>query len=159
MNPKYYSLAVVLAFAAISIPLAQAAESPELDTSLVGNSVVDLNWEDKDRLVRVYATFTNFDSNDGYFTMNVVNADSGKTVADSVIQVATTATGSVNFNSFVSYMVNSQDICADELTYDANGEVEECMNVMTGDYELQVTNRDGTVAQTETFSIIDNREA
>ena len=159
MNPKYYSLAVVFAFAAISIPLAQAAESPQLDTNLVGNSVVDLNWEEKDRMVRVYATFTNFESTDGYFTMKVVNADSDETVANSVINVATTATGSVNFNSFVQYMVNSQDICVDEVTVDVNGEVEECYNVMTGDYELQVTNRDGTVTQTEAFSIIDNREA
>ena len=155
MKPIYYSLAVVFAFAAITLPLAHAAESVQLDTTLVGSSAFDLNWEDKDQLVRVYAQFANYDMNDKYFEMNVIQSDTGNIVASSQIHVYSTAKDTVDFNSFVSYMVNDRDIC----TYDMTDAEEEdvCLDVMTGDYELLVTSRDGTVAASETFSISDTR--
>ena len=155
MKPIYYSLAVVFAFAAITLPLAHASESIQLDTTLVGNSAFDLNWEDKDQLVRVYAQFANYDMDDKYFEMNVIQSSTGNTVASSQIHVYSTAKDLVDFNSFVSYMVNDRDIC----TYDMTGAQEDavCLDVMTGDYELQVTSRDGTVSATEAFSISDSR--
>jgi len=156
MNPIYFSFAVVFAVAAAAIPLAQAAESVQLDTTLVGDSVIDLNWDDKDRLVRVYSQFSNFDIDDKYFTMNVIQSSTGSIVASSQISVFSTADGLVDFNSFVAYMVNDRDIC----TYDMSEASEDavCTDVMTGDYELEVTTRDGTVTASETFSITDTRE-
>ena len=155
MKPIYYSLAVVFAFAAITIPLAHASESLQLNTSLVGNAAFDLDWEDKDKLVRVYAQFANFDLDDKYFQMNIIQSETGNIVATSQIHVYSTAKDVANFNSFVSYMVNDRDICTYDMTDAEQDEV--CLDVMTGDYELQVTSRDGTVAASEAFSISDSR--
>ncbi len=155
MKPIHYTIAVVFAFAAITLPLAHASESVQLDTTLVGNSAFDLNWEDKDKLVRVYAQFANFDMDDKYFTMNVIQSSTGNTVASSQIHVYSTAEELVDFNSFVSYMVNDRDICTYDMTFAEEDDV--CLDVMTGDYEIQVTSRDGTVAASEAFSISDTR--
>ncbi len=87
--------------------------------------------------------------------MNVIQSSTGNTVASSQIHVYSTAEGLVDFNSFVSYMVNDRDICTYDMT-DADADAV-CLDVMTGDYELQVTSRDGTVSATEAFSISDSR--
>jgi len=157
MNPIYYSSAVVFAFAIISIPLAQASESTQLNTNLVGNSAFDLNWEDKDKLVRVYAQFANFDLDDKYFTMNIVQSSTGNTVATSEIRVYSTEEGLVDFNSFVAYKVNDRDICTYDMTDAEEDEV--CLDVMKGDYKITVTTRDGSISTSESFSIFDTRRA
>ncbi len=126
-----------------------------LDTTLVGSHVVDLNWDEKDRLVRVYAEFTNFDIRDGYFNMNIIQSSTGNTVASSEINVYSTSDGKVDFNSFVLYMVNDRDICSYDMS-DAEENVV-CSDVITGDYEFKVTTLDSAVSSSEIFFIIDTR--
>ena len=154
MNPRYYSLAVVFAFAVISIPLAQAADSPAIDSTLVGNSEIDLNWEEKDRVVRAFAQFNDFDIDDRSFTMDIIQSSTGKTVASSNVYVYSTSDGLVDFGSMVSYMVNDRDIC----TYDMSEADEDdvCTNVMTGAYEMVISTKAGE-SVSEQFSIVDNR--
>ena len=121
MNPKYYSLAVVFSLAMLAIPFAQATEPTGMVTTLKSVDQIDLAWEDKDRMVRVWAQVTNYDLGDGYFTMSITNPN-GDTVRDNNIEVYSTATsGAVNFGSFVTYMVNDLDICQDELRIGVSG--------------------------------------
>ena len=135
------------------IPLAQASPSTEFEITLVGNSVIDLKSADKDRLVRVYVEFVNFDLSDKYFLMNIIQSSTGKIVSQSEINVASTADEVVNFNSFVLYLVNDRDICADEQE-NQNQQQSSCSNVMTGDYEIQITTKDETLAKSVPFSIV-----
>ena len=135
----------------LMIPFAQAS-STEFELTLVGDSVIDLKSDDKDRMVRVYVEFVNFDLSDKYFLMNVIQSSTGKIVSQSEINVGSTADGVVNFNSFVSYLVNEQDICADE--QDDTSVQSFCSNVMTGDYEIQITSKDGILAKSVPFSIV-----
>lgn len=154
MNPRYYSLAVAFAFAMISIPLAQAADSPAVDSTLVSNSEFDLNWEEKDRIVRAFAQFNDFDINDRSFDMDIVQSSTGNTVASSQVNVYSTSEGLVDFGSMVSYMVNDRDICAYDMSEAEEDEV--CTDVMTGNYEMIISTKSGQ-STSEQFNIVDNR--
>ena len=129
-------------------------ESTIIETELIGGSLVDLAWEDKDRLVRVWANVTNYDLNDEYFTMNLINPEN-EIVHQNKIEVFSTAQhGIINFGSMVVYMVNDLDICAHELDENET----QCSNVITGKYEIQISTKDSSVIDSETFSIIDTRK-
>ena len=156
MNSLFYSLSILFALAFITIPLAQASEEPSLDLTLVGDSVLDLNSLDKDRMVRVYAEFANFDPSDEYFVLEIIQSSTGKIVSESVVNVQSTSNSLISFNSFVHYKVNPQDICADE---GPDNEIQtKCTNIMTGDYQIQITTKDQSITKSEKFSIIDTRE-
>ena len=157
MNSIFYSLVGIIALAVLAIPLAQASQESLLDLTLVGNSIIDLNSLEKDRMLRVYAEFVNFDPSDEYFLMEIIQEATGKTVSESVINVQSTSESLINFNSFVYYMVNENDICADEI--ESKSEIQtDCSNIMTGEYLIKVISKDQNIIKTEKFSIIDTRE-
>lgn len=157
MNSIFYSLVGIIALAVLAIPLAQASQESLLDLTLVGNSVIDLNALEKDRMLRAYAEFVNFDPSDEYFLMEIIQEATGKTVSESVINVQSTSESLINFNSFVYYMVNEHDICADEI--ESKNEIQtDCSNIMTGEYLIKVISKDQNIIKTEKFSIIDTRE-
>lgn len=143
MISKRYSALFVL-LAAMMIPLAYAAGTTQVTVTTVGSSVIDLNSLEKDRMVRVYAEFVDFDLSDGYFLMNVIQPSTGKILSESKIHVASTADGLINFNSHVVYMISDKAI--------------KTGNVMTGDYQMQITTQDGSAVEYIPFSIIDTRE-
>ena len=88
--------------------------------------------------------------------MHISQTETGKTVAESTIQVLTTSTGSeIDFNSFVAYMVNEEDVCQNE-NYVPNT-AQNC-DPLTGEYEMQVSTIDGSVVESVSFSIVDSRE-
>ena len=89
--------------------------------------------------------------------MEIIQASSGETVSESVINVQSTLTSLINFNSFVYYMINENDICADERESE-NEIMTDCSNVMTGDYIIQIASKDQSITESEKFSIIDTRE-
>jgi len=154
MNPIYYSIAVVFAFAIIAIPLAQAMESTQVDTTLIGNSVIDVRGDDGDRLVRIYAQFANFDSSENYFNVNVIQSESGNTVSSSPVYVMSTSDGMINFGSLVGYHVNDRDICSYDMSEASEDAV--CTDVMSGQYKIEIASKDGTVLASEQISIIDS---
>ena len=157
MGSILYLLSGIIVLAVMAVPLAQATQESLLDLTLVGNSVIDLNSLEKDRMLRVYSEFVNFDPSDEYFLMEIIQASTGKTVSETIINVQSTSTSLINFNSFVYYMVNEHDICADEI--ESENEIQiECSNVMTGEYLIQIASKDQSVIKTEKFSIIDTRE-
>jgi len=154
MNPIYFSLALLATFSIFAMPLAHAIESTQVDTTLIGSSVIDVRGNDGDRLVRVFAQFANFDTSEKYFNVNVINSESGNTVSSSPVYVMSTSDGVINFGSLVGYHVNDKDICS----YDM-GEANEdavCTDVMAGQYEIEIATKDGTVLASEQISIIDS---
>ena len=151
---KKYSLAVLLAIVALTLPLAQAAgPTTTIITKLKSTDLIDIEWRDRDRMVRVWTLVLNFDVSDEYFVMNIVNPD-GTIVRQENIEVySTTESGIVHFGSIVTYIVDPLDVCADELEENANY----CPKVLVGEYEMQVVTKDGTVVESQQFSVIDNR--
>jgi len=154
MNPIYFSLALLATFSILAMPLAQAIESTQVDTTLIGSSVVDVRGDDGDRLVRVFAQFANFDTSEKYFNVNVINSESGNTVSSSPVYVMSTSDGVINFGSLVGYHVNDRDICSYDMS-EANEDAV-CTDVMAGQYEIEIATKDGTVLASEQISIIDS---
>ena len=143
MISKRYSALFVL-LAAMMIPLAYASGTTQVTVTTVGSSVIDLDSLEKDRMVRVYAEFVDFDLSDGHFLMNIIQPSTGKILSESKIHVASTAEGLINFNSHVVYMISDKAI--------------KTGNVMTGDFQMQITTKDGSAVEYIPFSIIDTRE-
>ena len=137
----------------VIIPPGESSQTAITMTS-VGNTEIDLGWEQKDRIVRSWTEFTKFDPNDGYFQMKIIQQETRKVVSESAIQVMTSSTEpEINFNSFVLYMVNLQDTCQNE-DYEDTMSVQEC-NPLTGLYEMEISTIDGLVMDSITFTILD----
>jgi len=154
MNPIYFSIALLATFSILAMPLAQAIESTQVDATLIGNSVIDVRGEDGDRLVRVFAQFDNFDVSEKYFNVNVIQSESGNTVSSSPVYVLSTSDGLINFGSLVGYHVNDRDICSYDMSEASEDAV--CTNVMSGQYEIEIATKDGTVLASEQISIFDS---
>ena len=144
MISKLYSATLFVLLAAMTIPLAYTSGTTEVKVTTVGGSVIDLDSLEKDRMVRAYGEFVDFDLNDGYFLMKIIQPSTGEIISESKIYVASTAEGLINFNSHVVYLISDEAI--------KNG------NVMTGDYQMQLTTKDGSAVEHISFSIIDTRE-
>ncbi|MCG8331179.1 MAG: response regulator transcription factor, partial [Chitinophagales bacterium] len=102
----------------------------------LGNYVFDVNAEDKDRIVRVYTQVSNFDMDQQYFTINIIQSETGDIVKSTQQYVYSTSKDVVNFNSFMFYMVDDRELCA--ISLEDLGENQACPDVMTGKYELQI---------------------
>jgi len=152
MNSIYFTIAVLATLSVLTMPLAQATESTQIDAILIGNSAVDVNGEVGDRLVRAYAQFANFDINEKYFNVDVIQLESGNVVSSSQVKVYSTSDGLINFGSMVGYLVNDRDICS----YDMSNAEEDsvCTDVMTGNYQIEISTRNGIIAEPVQFSIL-----
>jgi len=134
------------------MPLAQATEATQIDATLMGNSAIDVNGEVGERLVRAYAQFANFDINEKYFNVDVIQLETGNTVSSSQVKVYSTSTGLINFGSLVGYLVNDRDICSYDMSNAPEGSV--CTDVMTGNYQIEISTRNGIMAEPVQFSIL-----
>jgi len=155
MNTKGFFLATMLVIATSIFPIASATAPTNLEISLVGNSEIDLDWEEKDRILRTWVSFENFEPNDGNYKMEIIQTSTGNLVSESEIRVWSTVDTPVNFGSFSLYLVDEFDICQDAEA--AEDEDSENCNPMTGDYEMKVSTKDGSVNQRVPFSIVDSR--
>ena len=153
MNPIYFSIAVLATLSVLTVPLAQATESTQIDASLIGNSAIDVNGEVGDRLVRAYAQFANFDISEKYFNVDVIQLETGNVVSSSQVNVYSTSDGLIDFGSLVGYLVNDRDICSYDMSNAAEGSV--CTDVMTGNYQIEISTRNGIMAEPVQFSILD----
>ncbi|HSG73786.1 MAG TPA: hypothetical protein VLA01_01135 [Nitrosopumilaceae archaeon] len=157
MTSRAPLLSVLLAFATVTFSMAYAAGQPQIDLTSTGNSEIDLLWEEKDRMVRTWTQFSNFNPNDGSFVMQIVQSETGKIVSESTINVMTNSENSlISFNTFVLYAVNAEDICENE-EFDAGTMPLEDCNPVTGQYEMMVSTNDGRVIESVPFTIIDTR--
>lgn len=150
-------IAVLFALSTVTISMAYASDQPQISLTNAGNSEIDLAWEEKDRMVRTWTEFSNFNPNDGSFVMQIIQSETGKIVSESTINVMTNSqNSSISFNTFVLYAVNAQDICQND-EFDAEiMSLEEC-NPLTGQYEMMISTNDGTVVNSTPFTIMDTR--
>ena len=157
MGLRTYSLAAIFALVAISFTMAHASSPTQISLASFGNTDIDLAWSDQDRIIRSWTSFSNFNPSDGSFTMQIVQSETGKVVADSTIQLITQSKSSaIDINSFVMYMVNAEDICQND-EFDAETSAWQECNPLTGQYEMHVSTNDGSVGESTTFTIVDSR--
>ena len=158
MASQILSIITLFAIATIMIPLAQAVSPTEIELTSVGNTQVDLAWDKSERMISTWTSVSNYDKNDKSFTMKIVQEETGDVVAETPISVITNSqSSSIDFNLFIKYRVNAEDICQNE-QYDASQpSLQEC-NPLTGAYEMQVSADDGSVVESTTFTIVDTRE-
>ena len=150
-------LSVLLAFATVTFSMAYASGQPQIDLTYTSTSEIDLAWEEKDRMVRTWTQFTNFNPNDGSFIMQIIQSETGKIVSESIINVMTSSqNSSISFNTFVLYAVNAEDICENEEFDAGTMSLEEC-NPITGQYEMMISTNDGRVIESTPFTIVDTR--
>jgi len=157
MGSRTYSLVAIFALAAISFTMAHASSQTQISLASFGNTDIDLAWSDQDRIIKSWTSFSNFNPSDGSFTMQIVQSETGKVVADSTIQLITQSKSSaIDFNSFVMYMVSAEDICQND-EFDAETSAWQECNPLTGQYEMHVSTNDGSVVESTTFTIVDSR--
>lgn len=140
---RIIALALITLALAITMPIAISESEPSLDAKLISNSVIDLADPEKDRVIRTYAQFENFAIDDGSFKMYITTAAS-QVVLEYDIKVYSTASGLVDFNSHVLHIVT------DEMIEDGQA--------FAGDFNMIISNNDGTLAKSIPFSILDSRE-
>ena len=150
-------LVLLFALATVTMSIAYASNQPQISLTNAGHSEIDLAWAEKDKMVRVWTEFSNFNPNDGSFAMQIIQSETGKVVSESTINVMTNSENSaISFNTFVLYAINAEDICQND-QFDAGiMSLEEC-NPLTGQYEMRVSTNDGTEVKSITFTIIDTR--
>jgi len=134
MNPIYFSIAVLATLSVLTMPLAQATESTQIDAILIGNSAVDPNGEVGERLVRAYAQFANFDISEKYFNVDVIQLETGNVVSSSQVKVYSTSDGLINFGSLVGYLVPEDGLA--------------------GNYQIEISTINGIMAEPVQFSIL-----
>ena len=151
-------LVLLLTLTTVTISMAYASSQPQISLTNAGNSEIDLAWEEKDRMVRTWTEFSNFNPNDGSFIMQIIQSETGKIVSESKINVMTNSqSASISFNTFVLYAVNAEDVCENE-EFDAGiMSIEKC-NPVTGQYKMRVSTNDGTAVKSITFTIIDSQK-
>jgi hypothetical protein len=151
------TLVLLFALATVTMSIAYASNQPQISLTNAGNSEIDLAWEEKDKMVRVWTEFSNFNPNDGSFAMQIIQSETGKVVSESTINVMTNSENSaISFNTFVLYAINAEDICQNDQFNAGIMSLEEC-NPLTGQYEMRVSTNDGTEVKSITFTIIDTR--
>jgi len=157
MMPKIYSFFALVALATFTVSLANASSQTQIVLTNTTGVEIDLAWEEKDRILRVWTEFSNFNPNDMAFVMEIIQSETGKVVSESTINVMTNSENSaISFNTFVLYAVNAEDICQND---QFDGEIislEECIP-LTGQYEMQISTNDGAVSQSTSFTISDSR--
>lgn len=158
MKSKISMLALLFALSTVTISLVNASNQSQIFLTNAGNSEIDLAWEEKDRMLRVWTEFYNFNPDDGSFIMQIIQSETGKIVSESTINVMTNSQEPlIHFNTFVLYAVNAEDICQNE-EYDPKKMPEEECNPLTGEYEMRVLSKDENTVSSSTFTIIDTRK-
>ena len=151
------SLVLLFTLATVTVSIAHASSQPQISLTNAENSEIDLAWEEKDRMIRIWTEFSNFNPNDGSFIMQIIQAETGKVVSESTINVITNSKNSaISFNTFVLYAVNAEDICQNDQFNARNMSLEECFP-LTGQYEMLISTIDGAVSQSTSFTISDSR--
>jgi len=157
MMPRTYSFIALFVLATITVPLAQAFSQTQISLTNTTGIEIDLAWKEKDRILRIWTEFSNFNPDDMLFVMQIIQTETGKVVSKSTINVMTNSENSaISFNTFVLYAVNAEDICQND-QFDAEiMSLEECIP-STGQYEMRISTNDGTVSQSTPFTISDSR--
>jgi len=158
MVQRTYSFLALIALATITVSLAQASSQTQISLINTSGDEIDLAWEEKDRILRIWTEFSNFNPDDESFAMQIIQSETGKVVSESTINVMTNSENLIiNFNTFVLYAVNAEDICQNgEFNAEIMSLEEECIPSI-GQYEIRILTNDGSVSQSTQFTISDSR--
>ena len=149
---------MLIALSTVTVSMSYASSQPQISLTNTDSSEIDLAWDEKDRMVRTWTEFSNFNPNDGSFQMKIIQSETRKIVSESTINVMTNSQdSSINFNTFVLYAVNAIDICQNDEFDDGIMSLEEC-NPLTGQYEMVISTNDDTEVKSTPFTIIDTRK-
>jgi len=157
MLPRTYSLIGLIALAIFTVSLAQASSLTQISLTNTTGDDIDLAWEEKDRILRIWTEVTNFNPDDKSFTMQIIQLETDKVVSESTINVMTNSENlAISFNTFVLYTVNAEDICQNDQFYAEIMSLDDCMP-LTGQYEMRILTNDGSTSQSTPFTISDSR--
>ena len=158
MASQILSIIALFAIATIMIPLAQASSPTQIEMNSVGNTEVDVAWGKSEQMIASWTSFSNFDKNDKSFSVQIIQDATGDVVSQRSVTIGTNSQESlIDFNTFVKYRVNAEDICQNE-EYDPSQPALGDCDPLTGQYEMQVSTNDGSVIESTTFTIVDTRE-
>ena len=157
MTSKLLSMLALFAISTMIIPLAHASSPTQISLTSYGNTEIDLSWDESKQTLSTWTSVSNFDPTDKSFTMQIIQTETGKVVAETpIIVVANNQQSSLDFNIFVKYQVNAEDICQNEKFDPSTMSWQEC-NPLTGKYEMQVSANDGSTVDSTVFTITDTR--
>ena len=90
MMPKMYSFFALVALATFTVSLANASSQTQIVLTNTTGAEIDLAWEEKDRILRVWTEFSNFNPNDMAFVMEIIQSPSSmaKFAAQAVSNIA-----------------------------------------------------------------------
>ena len=114
-------------------------EDTEIKVSIVGNSVIDL--DSQNRLIRAYVEVINFDPGDGYYFMHIIQPTTNKTIAEQEIAIKEKGNGEAGAN--VAYLIHDEEILENGLP-------------LQGDYEILISTESGDAQGSTSFSIIES---
>lgn len=137
---KYYAIPIAF-IVLIFFPMAYGSEETDFQLTREGIAVINLQSHELNRMVHAYVEFTNFDLNDKYFLMKIVNSETNFVTAEYKIFVGSTSTGPVDFNSVVFYVVTDEALEND--------------NIQPGKYNMQISTKDGSLTKSVQFLIVD----
>ena len=136
---KIASLLIIFVVSFSTSNLVFAQESTQINLTTIGTSVIDLDSLEKDRVIRTFAEFSNFDLSHKFYVMEILERSSGYVMYRSEIIVGSTASGLVSFNSHVIYVIT------DEMLEEGS--------VIPGDYQMQIKNKNESVIDYVDFTI------
>jgi hypothetical protein len=132
---NYFFLLMLLPL--VLIPTASAFDDTEITVSIIGNSVIYL--DDNNRLIRAYVDVTNFDPSEGSYLMKIIHLATGTIISEQEILIRETGNDKAGVN--VAYMVKEDDVYSDGTS-------------VQGEYEIQITTETGKSVGNTKFSIM-----
>lgn len=133
MNSRFAILPLV-AIMLVSINSAYANEDTSVSIKFIGDNFLDI--KDDNRLVRADIEIENFDPQDGYYFMKIINLFTGEVIKNSEIQPKYREEGLWGMQT--SYLVD------------------DTVEDIVGEYEIQIYTEFGTATTSTTFSVIDS---
>jgi len=73
MVARILSLVLLFALTAVTVSLANVSAQPQISLTIAGNAEIDLAWDEKDRMIRTWTEFSNFNPTDGSFIMQILH--------------------------------------------------------------------------------------
>ncbi|MEX0640036.1 MAG: hypothetical protein WD018_04020 [Nitrosopumilaceae archaeon] len=121
--------------------LTSLKEESKITVSIVGNSIIDLDSDNK--LLRAYVDIVNHDPSNGYYFLRVIQSATDKIISEAEIIIREKSNDKAGAD--IAHMFNEEEISI-------NG------TAVLGDYEIEVFSENGNAIGTTTFSIIKSSE-
>jgi len=117
-------------------------EESQISVSIVGNSIINL--DSNDRLIRAYVDILNFNPSDGFYYMRIVQTLTDKIITEKEIIIREKSNGQAGAD--IAYLIDDDVI-------NTNG------TIIQGDYSIEVFSKNGNSIGATTFSIIKPSES